>query len=327
MSAIFSPPRQASIYPALAVLALGAALPYLLHGGFQLRLAMLVWIYAILCMGFNLLYGYAGQISLGQQTFFAIGAYAFALLQLDLHWPAALAFIGSLIVCAVVALALGVPLLRLRSHYLAMATLAFALIFYGVTTRWIDFTGGSSGLAAPPLKFAGAPLGRMAVYYLVLAFAGVALLLHDFVARGAIGRALQAIRDDEIGAAALGVDVIRYKLRVFVLAAVFAGMAGVAFTIVSLRVDPSMSEFHVLVTILTIAVVGGLGSRFGALLGAAVVIVLPQTLVRFGDLETLIYGAFIVVFLVFLPNGLTGLFDRETGRRALALLGTRRGRA
>jgi len=327
MSAPLSPPRQASIYPALAVLALGAAFPYLLHGGFQLRLAMLVWIYAILGMGFNLLYGYAGQISLGQQTFFAVGAYAFALLQLDLHWPAPVAFVASLIVCAVVALALGVPLLRLRTHYLAMATLAFALIFYGVTTRWIDFTGGSSGLAAPQLKFAGAALGRTAIYYLVLVFAGVALLLHDFVARGAIGRALLAIRDDEIGAAALGVDVIRYKLRVFVLAAVFAGMAGVAFTIVSLRVDPSMSEFRVLVSLLTIAVVGGLGSRFGAVLGAAVVIVLPQTLVRFGDLETLIYGAFIVVFLVFLPNGLTGLFDRETGRRALALLGTRRGRA
>ena len=226
MSAKFPPPRQASIYPAFVVLAVGAGLPYVLHGGFQLRLAMLVWIYAILCMGLNLLYGYAGQISLGQQTFFAIGAYAFALLQIKALWPAPLAFLASLVVCAAVALALGVPLLRLRSHYLAMATLAFALIFFGVTTRWIDFTGGSTGLAAPPLKFAAAPLGRMPVYYLVLVFAGAALLLHDFVARGAVGRALQAIRDDETGAAALGVDVTRYKLRIFVLAAVFAGLPG-----------------------------------------------------------------------------------------------------
>jgi branched-chain amino acid transport system permease protein len=314
MSATIAPPRQASIYPALAVLAVGAVLPYLLHGGFQLRLATLVWIYAILCMGFNLLYGYAGQISLGQQTFFAIGAYAFALLQIKTHWPAPTAFVASLLICAAVALALGVPLLRLRSHYLAMATLAFALIFFGVTTRWIDVTGGATGLAAPQLKWAGAPLGRTAIYYLVLIFAAFALLLHDFVARGAVGRALQAIRDDETGAAALGVDVTRYKLRIFMLAAVFAGMAGIAFSILSLRVDPSMSEFHVLVTILTVAVVGGLGSRFGAILGAAVIIILPQTLVQFGDLETLIYGVFIVVFLVFLPQGLAGLFDRETWR-------------
>jgi branched-chain amino acid transport system permease protein len=326
MSATISSPRQASIYPALAVLAVGAVLPYLLHGGFQLRLATLVWIYAILCMGFNLLYGYAGQISLGQQTFFAIGAYAFALLQIKTHWPAPTAFVASLLICAAVALTLGVPLLRLRSHYLAMATLAFALIFFGVTTRWIDFTGGSTGLAAPPLKFAGASLGRIAAYYLVLVFAGVALLLHDFVARGAVGRALQAIRDDETGAAALGVDVTRYKLRIFVLAAVFAGTAGIAFSVVSQRVDPSMSEFHVLVTILTIAVVGGLGSRFGAILGATVVIILPQTLVQFGELETLIYGVFIVVFLVFLPHGLAGLFNREIWRGPVALVGAKRRR-
>ena len=240
---------------------------------------------------------------------------------------APLAFLASLVVCAAVALALGVPLLRLRSHYLAMATLAFALIFFGVTTRWIDFTGGSTGLAAPPLKFAGAPLGRTQVYYLVLVFAGAALLLHDFVARGAVGRALQAIRDDETGAAALGVDVTRYKLRIFVLAAVFAGLAGIAFTIVSLRVDPSMSEFHVLVTILTIAVVGGLGSRFRHDLRRRR---RDRPAADFGAvrrISTLFYGIFIVVFLVFLPDGLAGLIDRDMWRGAAAFAKARLGRA
>lgn len=318
------PPRKPSVLPALAVLAAGATLPHLLSGGFQIRLAMLVWTYAILSMSFNLLYGYAGQISLGQQTFFAIGAYAFALLQIRAHWPAGGAFVASLVISALVALALGVPLLRLRTHYLAMATLAFALIFYGVTIRWIDFTGGSSGLAAPPLKFAGATLGRTAIYYVVLVLAGVALLLHDFIASSHIGRALQAVRDDETGAAALGVDVTRYKLRIFVLAAVFAAAAGVCFSVVSLRVDPSMSEFHVLVTVLTIAVVGGLGSRFGPILGSIVVVVLPQTLVRFGDFETVIYGLFIVVFLIFLPHGLAGLFDSLAWNGVRARLRARR---
>ena len=130
-------PRQGSIAAALAVLAFGAILPYLLTGGFQLRLAMLVWIYAILSMGFNLLYGYTGQISLGQQAFFAIGAYTFALLQSKAQWSAVPSLAASLALCAVLALALGVPLLRLRTHYLAMATLAFGLIFYGVAIRWI----------------------------------------------------------------------------------------------------------------------------------------------------------------------------------------------
>jgi branched-chain amino acid transport system permease protein len=306
---VTAPPAKTSVAPALAVLAVGAALPLLLSGGFQIRLAMLVWIYAILSMSFNLVYGYAGQISLGQQTFFAIGAYAFALLQSKAHWPAPAAFIASLCLSASLAFALGVPLLRLRTHYLAMATLAFSLIVYGVAIRWIDFTGGATGLATPPLKFMGSTLGRTTIYYFVLVAAGVALLLHDFIARSHIGRALQAVRDDEIGAAALGVDVTRYKLRVFVVAAVFAAAAGVCFSVVSLRVDPSMSEFNILVTILTIAVIGGLGARFGPILGSIIVVVLPQTLVQFGEFETLIYGLFIVVFLIFLPHGLAGFLD------------------
>jgi branched-chain amino acid transport system permease protein len=302
-------PRKPSSLPVLAVLGVGLLLPLALSGGFQIRLAMLVWIYAILSMSMNLLYGYAGSISLGQQTFFAIGAYAFALLQLKAHWLPEGAFLASLCLSAVLALALGLPLLRLRSHYLAMATLAFSLVLYGVAIRWIDFTGGATGLASPPLTFMTAPIGRTATYYVVLAMAAAALLLHDFVARSHIGRALQAIRDDEIGALALGVDIVRYKLRIFVLAAVLAASAGIAFSIVSLRVDPSMSDFHTLVTLLTISVVGGLGARLGPVLGSAVVVVLPQTLVQFGDYETLIYGLFVVVFLIFLPNGLAGLAE------------------
>lgn len=308
-------PRQASILPVLAVLALGAILPMLLTGGFQLRLATLVWIYAILCMGFNLLYGYSGQISLGQQTFFAIGAYAFGLLQLKAGWSVAPAVIGSLVVCAVLALLIGMPLLRLRTHYLAMATLAFGLIFFGVAMRWIDFTGGSSGIAVPPLKIGGEPISRLPLYYLILTCAGLVLLLHDFIIRGHVGRALQAIRDDETAAAALGVDVIRYKLRIFVLAAVLAAAAGICFSLLAQRVDPSMSEFRVIVAILTVAVVGGLGTRFGPIIGSIFVIVVPQLLVRFGELETLVYGVFILLFLIFLPHGIAGYLESFNWRR------------
>ena len=310
--------RPASVLTVLAVIAFGAVLPYLLSGGFQLRLATLVWIYAILCMGFNLLYGYSGQISLGQQTFFAIGAYAFAMLQTKVGWSALPAFFASVALCAALAFAIGVPLLRLRTHYLAMATLAFGLIFYGVAIRWIDFTGGSSGVAVPPLRWGGEPIGRLGLYYLILGFAAALLLLHDFIVRSHLGRALQAIRDDETAASALGVDVTRYKLRMLVLAAVLASVAGICFALLSLRVDPSMSDFRVLVTILTVAVVGGLGTRFGPIIGSIFVIVLPQILVSFGELETLLYGAFILLFLIFLPNGLSGLLERGAWRRKSA---------
>lgn len=295
--------------PVFIVLAIAAVLPYLITSGFQLRLVMLIGIYAIMSMGFNLLYGYTGQISLGQQAFYAIGAYAFSLLQLKAGWSPVWAMLSSVGLCAVIALLIGIPLLRLRTHYLAMATLAFGLIFYGVAIRWIDFTGGSTGLAVPPLTLGDGPLGKTGIYYVILAFLGLVLLLHDFIIRSHIGRALQAIRDDETAASALGVAVTTYKLRMFVLAAVIAGIAGMCFSMMSLRVDPSMSEFRVLVSILTIAVVGGLGTRFGPILGSIVVVLLPQVLVSFGELETLIYGAFILVFLLFMPHGLSGLLE------------------
>jgi branched-chain amino acid transport system permease protein len=196
-----------------------------------------------------------------------------------------------------------------------MATLAFALICNGIANRWIDFTGGTSGLAVNPLTYSGEPVGRRGIYYIVLIAAGAILLLHDFIIRSHIGRALQAIRDDETAASALGAQVTRYKLRIFVLAASIAALAGVAFSIVSLRVDPSLGEFSILVTMLTIAVVGGLGTRFGPIIGSIIVILLPQLLTGFGQLETLIYGAFILVFLLFLPHGLAGLADSAIMRR------------
>lgn len=308
--------KRASIWPVIFILALGAVLPFVLSGGFQVRIAMLIWIYAILTMGFNLLYGFTGQISMGQQGFFSVGAYAFALLQIKLGVNPVVAFAFAVAICAVLGLIVAFPLLRLRTHYLAMATLGFGLILNGVANRWIQFTGGTSGLSVPPLTWDGEAIGRTGIYYIILAIAAAVLLLHDFIARSHIGRALQAVRDDETAAAALGVPVTRYKLRMFVLAAAIAGVAGCCFSVVSLRVDPSLGEFHILVYILTISVVGGLGTRFGPLIGAAIVTILPQLLLRFGEAETLIYGLFIVLFLLFVPHGLAGMLENATwGRR------------
>lgn len=304
-------PRAPSLLPVIVFIAIGALLPLLLSSGFHIRLAMLVWIYAILCMGFNLLYGFTGQISLGLPAFYAIGAYAFGMLQTMLALPPILAFAGTLAIVAVLSLMIGLPLLRLRTHYLAMGTLAFMLIQNGVANRWIGFTGGQSGIAVPQLQWAGEVLGRTEIYYVVLALAGLTLLLHDFLIRSHIGRAMQAIRDDETAAQALGIRVTRYKLRILVISGVLAGVAGVCFGITSLRVDPSLSEFHVLVSILTIVVMGGLGTRFGPIIGSVIVVLLPQVLTSFGEFETVIYGVFILIFLLFMPHGLSGLFERR----------------
>ncbi|MFV0382815.1 branched-chain amino acid ABC transporter permease [Paracoccus sp. (in: a-proteobacteria)] len=308
-------PKAPSLLPVIFLIVIGAVVPLLLSSGFHVRLAMLVWIYAILCMGFNLQYGFSGQISMGLPAFYSIGAYGYAMLQSMAGWPAILALFGALAIVAVIALLVALPFLRLRTHYLAMATLAFMLIENGVANRWIGFTGGQSGVAVPPLQWGGEDIGRTGLYYVVLGMAVCVLLLHDFLARSHIGRAMQAIRDDETAAQALGVRVIRLKLRILVLSAVIAAVAGICFGLTSLRVDPSLSEFHVLVSVLTISVMGGLGTRFGPIIGSVIVVLLPQFLTGFGELETVIYGVFILVFLLFLPHGLSGLIERQDRQR------------
>lgn len=295
--------------PAL-VLLIGALVPLLLTSGFHLRLVSIICIYTILCTGFNLLYGYAGQISMGQQGFFALGAYAFTLLMAKGDWSFWGAFPSALAICAVVALLIGIPLLRLRSHYLAMATLCFGLVFAGVASRWIEFTGGTAGMMVPSLKFGGHIVSRTELYYGILVIMVLVLVLQNFIVSTHMGRALMSLRGDETAAQSLGVNVTAWKLRIFILSSVLAGLAGIASAVVSRQVNPSFSEFPILVSILTIAVVGGLGTRYGALLGACVVVIAPQGLTAFGESETIIYGVCLLLFLMFLPHGLAGVVPK-----------------
>ena len=296
------------------LLLLGLVVPHLLSSGFHLRLVSIVCIYTILCTGFNLLYGYAGQISMGQQGFFALGAYAYALLTVKAGWPFYAAMPASLAICALATLLIGIPLLRLRSHYLAMATLCFGLIFAGVASRWIEMTGGTAGMMVPSLSIAGHTVSRIELYYGLLVVTVAVLVMQNFIVGTHIGRVLCSLRGDETAAESLGVNVIAYKLRIFVLSSVLAGLAGIGFALLSRQVNPSFGEFPILVTILTVAVVGGLGTRYGALLGAIVVVLAPQGLAAFGEFETIIYGAFLLLFLLFMPHGLSGCIQKGIAR-------------
>lgn len=296
--------------PAVVILALGLALPFLVAGNYQLRLATLVWIYAVLGMGFNMLFGFAGQLSLGQQAFFAIGAYAFALAQIHLGLSLPLAALTGLVVCALVSILVGLPVLRMRTHYLAMATLMFAMVVHDVALRWTDVTGGTSGLRVPPPHLFGDRLERIEVYYLIMALATVVFLLQVFVKSTHLGRALEAVKTDESAAMSLGVNVTYYKLGVFVLAASVAGVAGMAYAMVSRGVDPSYSGIGMVINLLTLAVIGGLGTRIGPFFGAALVILLPQFLAGLQEYQTLLYGVALLLFMIFLPGGLAGLIER-----------------
>ncbi|WP_434668096.1 branched-chain amino acid ABC transporter permease [Paraburkholderia sp. A3BS-1L] len=300
--------RLPLISPAFVVFLVAAlCAPLVMTTGFQVRLVSLIGIYAILGMGFNVLYGYCGQVSMGHQGFFGIAAYAYALLQSRAGFSVFAAVPASLVICALVALLIGIPLLRLRSHYLAMASLCFGLVISGVADRWIDVTGGSAGILIPSLAIGDEPLSRLQLYYLIVVAVTVVLILQNAIVSGHLGRSLQAIRDDERAAAALGVNVPVQKLRTFVFSAVLAGVAGIGFAVLNQQVSPSMAEFPTLVSMLTIAVVGGLATRYGPILGALVVVLAPQLLADFGDLQTLAYGVCLLLFLIFIPNGLSGL--------------------
>jgi branched-chain amino acid transport system permease protein len=295
--------------PTLVVLVIGLLIPLFTESGFELRIAMLVWIYAVIGMAFNLLFGFAGQLSLGQQGFFALGGYAIGLVQAKLAWPLEAALLSSMVICALVGLLLGVPVLRLRSHYFAMATLMFGLIVEGVALRWFDLTGGSAGVHIVQPRLLGVPLNRYHIYYLVFGIAVITFVVQALIISSHIGRALQSLRDDEPAAQAMGIDVTAYKVKIFILAAVLSGLAGSAYSLVGRHVDPSYSSIQTNVNLLTIAVVGGLGTYIGPTLGAFAIVLAPQVLVRFHTYEALIYGASLLLFMLFLPRGLAGLIE------------------
>src|SRR6266702_5584488 len=167
--------------PFFVLLAVALLAQVLLTAGFQLRLISLICIYAILSVGFNLLYGYAGQIAMGHQGFFAIGAYGYALLQLNAKFSALGALPVSLMICALVALVIGVPLLRLRTHYLAMATLCFGIVIAGVANRWIEVTGGTAGLLIPALTIGDKSVDRLTLYYVIVIVTALVLMLQNFI--------------------------------------------------------------------------------------------------------------------------------------------------
>jgi branched-chain amino acid transport system permease protein len=263
-------------------------------------------VYLLPALGLNLIYGYAGLLSLAEGAFFGIGAYASALLALRLGWPFWLAFPAAGLACALLAVPMAVPALRLRSYSFVMVTLGFLVISESVARNWIGLTRGDMGLIdIPRPRLAGAALASVtAFYYLALAAAVVACLGFRAVVGSAAGRALIALRDDETLAQAYGLDAWRFKLAAFVLAALLAGLGGSLYAHYTSVLDPSVFDvFHTL-TLMTIVFGGGAGTFGGVLLGTGVFLFLPEALRVTPQWRMVVYGLLLVVFVVRLPGGL-----------------------
>ncbi|HLW47888.1 MAG TPA: branched-chain amino acid ABC transporter permease [bacterium] len=294
-----------------AVLAL---IPALRPSAYVMALLNIVGLYAIVTIGLVLL-GTSGQVSLGQAAFYGIGAYTSALLARDLGWSPWLAMPCAVALVAVVAYAVGLPALRLADVFFVLATLGVGVIVNVLMVQLDPLTGGASGLRdIPPLAIAGRRLTTDRDYFYVIWTAAVAALaVARNLAAHRTGRALRAILGSEVGAAALGIDVPRYRIRVFVLSAAYAGAAGALYAHYIRFISPAPFALYASLFFLIMAVVGGLTNIWGGLLGAGAVTALDQ-IVRAeiprlfprvgGEYQTAIYGIILVLIMIFFPSGI-----------------------
>lgn len=283
-------------------------------------------IFSIAAMGLNLTLGYAGQISLAQASFMAIGAYVTALLTLaGWNWLAAMPL--GVLACFCVGFLLGYPALRVQGHFLAFVTLAFNTLVFLVLRNEDWLTGGSYGLTGMPRPtIGGFSAGRpLDFYHFTLAVTVIAALVLWGIVRSPWGRAFRALRENPLRAESLGVDTRRLTLLAFAIGSAFGGLAGALFTPLVQFIDPDSFGLVHSLRILLMVVVGGAGAFFGPFIGAGVVILLPE-MVRFAQgYYLIIYAALVIVMLVFAPDGLAGIAMRVRDalvRRLLARGGT-----
>lgn len=298
------------------VAAVVAVIPFVAPNSFYLDLAIRTGINAVVVLGLNLLIGFAGQISLGHAGFIGLGAFASAVLPTHFGWhPLAAMAAGSLAAGALAAV-VARPIFRLRGHYLAMATLGLGIIVNIVLRNEAQWTGGPDGMPVPAMTVFGIDVASDRQWYWIV---GALLLVSIWASLNLIdspfGRAMRALHGSEVAARVVGVDVTRYKVAVFVMSAMFAGLMGSVTAHYVGFVSPALADFGHSVELLTMVVVGGMASVFGSVVGAVLLTALPQVLATLEGWETVAYGAVLVLCMIFLPKGLVPTLAARFERR------------
>jgi len=296
-------------FSALAVLALAAAVYPWAFNLYQTNIMISCLIYIVLGLGLNIVVGLAGLLDLGYVAFYAVGAYAYALC--NMHWGLGFWYmlpVGA-VLGAVLGIILGFPVLRLRGDYLAIVTLGFGEIIRLVLENWGDVTMGPSGISsiARPDLF-GVKLGVVGstqyMFYIMVGLLVFTIFCVNRLQNSRIGRAWLALREDEIACQAMGIDKMKTKLMAFALGATWAGMAGVVFAAKTTFINPASFTFWESAIILSIVVIGGMGSIRGVIAGAIILILVPEYLREFAQFRMLLFGAIMVLVMVFRPQGL-----------------------
>lgn len=296
----------------LLVLALLVAVtPFFFPSGYYYRVGALLFVNGIAVTGIVILTGYAGQISLGHAGFSGIGAYACALAPTHLGLHPTLAIVLGAALSAVLAYLVGRPILRLKGYYLGVATLGFGILVSMVLNNERDLTNGPDGIDVPDLGLRalletwGLDLTNGQFWYF---FCGLSLILGAWLALNLYdsptGRALRALHGSEVAARTVGVDVARLKLQAFVISAVYASVAGSLLALQNKFITPDVAGFMHSIEMVTMAVLGGVGSVLGAILGAGILTLLPQVLTVFAEYEQMVLGLVMVLVMIFLREGL-----------------------
>ncbi|MBS0532381.1 MAG: branched-chain amino acid ABC transporter permease [Proteobacteria bacterium] len=311
-------PRRSLSFGAGALLlglcfAAACAAPFVLNG-YGLYVLTLTGVFALVALGLNLLTGYAGQISLCHAAFFGVGAYATAILTQKAGVPYLLSILAGALFTAAVGAIVAVPAMRLRSLYLAIATLGFGVVLQKIIFEWRSLTNGGGGLALSPPAIAGYELGASGLYFLTLAFVMLGLWGAWNVSRGRTGRALLIVKESEIAAGALGIPAARFKVIAFAISAFYAAVGGGLFAYLVRYIHPENFSVGLSIAFLSMVVIGGLGTIGGSIVGAAFYVIIPELLRGIKDAPGLVFGLLLVIVMVLMPQGLWGLV-RRLGRR------------
>jgi len=317
---------QSNRVPYVLAITIFLLLPWLPINGFYIFLAQTFFYTAIAVTGLNLLLGLSGQMSLGQAGFYALGAYGSALTSLKLGWPVPLSIVFGVLIAAVVGGLVGVFALRTRGLYLAMTTLAVGYILDIVGQRWISLTGGAMGLSGVPSLDLGFPKMSSTVFFYVSGASLILVqLLADFINQSRFGRNLRAIRESEVFAASVGIEVSLWKAAIFAFAAALAGLGGAFFAHQSGYVGSDAFSVRLSIALLIATVVGGLGTKIGPLLGTLILMVIVEVIAGIDKYGLLIYGGILLIVLLAFPKGAAGIIgslaQRMSGQAQASTLG------
>jgi branched-chain amino acid transport system permease protein len=282
-------------------------IPFLMKS-YYVYVVNLIYIYIILALGLNILIGFTGLFGLCHITFFGIGIYTYALLRIHFGVPFFVGILAGAGLAAVIGYLIAIPSIRMRDIYLALATLSFGESMQWVFNNWDSVTRGPNGIQIPAANIGSYKLmSDESIYYLVFVVTILMLILTKNIINSKMGRAFVSIRESETAAKAMGVNVNQYKAFSFAISAFYAGIAGGLYGVLVPFIHPSTFGMMHTILVLTMLVVGGMGTIAGSIIGACTLGILPELLREFVFLQEIIYGAALMLFMIFMPNGIFGI--------------------